>query len=76
MLRLLYMSQYTTERLLVHRGWKSEVPLAGSAFGRALKRWLDGLRRHPPEDRCWQALTRGRIDGLAGAPLDSRFCGR
>ena len=75
MLRLLYMSQYTTERLLVHRGWKQPVPLTGSTVSRKIKRWLNGFRHHPPEDQCWQALTRGRIDGLAGAPLDSRYCG-
>ncbi len=76
MLRLLYMSQYTTERLLVHRGWKKPVPPTDSPAWRSLKRWVGGLRSHPPEDRCWQALARGRIDGLAGAPLDPRFCGR
>lgn len=76
MLRLLYLSQYSTERLLVHRGWKQPLPLQIPSPWQKLKRRIASFRRDPPEDRCWQALARGRIDGLAGAPPDPRFCQR
>ncbi len=76
MLRLLYLSQYSTERLLVHRGWKKPLPLKVPSIWQKMKRRVAAMRRYPAEDRCWQALARGKIDGLSGAPLDPRYCKR
>lgn len=76
MLKLLYMSQYSTERLLVYRGWEQSLTYEPPTAWQKLTRSLGRLRRYPPEERCWQALARGRYDGLASAPLDPRFCGK
>ena len=76
MLQLLYLSQYSTERLLVHRGWKKALPWKPPSAWQKIKRRITSLRRYPAEDRCWQALARGKIDGLSGAPPDPRYCKR
>ena len=76
MLRLLYMSQYSTERLMVHRGWKKPLPLEKPTWRRKVKRWFARARRHSPEDLCWRALSRGRADGLSGAPPDPFYSRR
>ena len=76
MLRLIYLSQYSTERLLVHRGWHKPLPLKTPTLWQKLKTRLGEARTHPPEDLCWQALARGKQDGLSGASPDPRFCSR
>lgn len=71
MIRLLYMSQYSTERLLIHRGWRSPVPLSSPSLWRRMKqRWKWLQRRQSPDVLCRQAFARGRADGLAGVPPD------
>ena len=74
MLRLIYLSQYSTERLLVHRGWHKPLPLKAPSWWQKTKARMGSARRHSPEDRCWQALARGKVDGLSGAAPDPRFC--
>lgn len=74
MLRLIYLSQYSTERLLVHRGWHKPLPLKAPSWWQRLKMRIGAARKHSPEDRCWQALARGKVDGLSGAAPDPRFC--
>ena len=74
MLRLIYLSQYSTERLLVHRGWHKALPLIAPSLWRKVKVRVGAIRRHSAEDRCWQALARGKVDGLSGAAPDPRFC--
>jgi glycosyltransferase involved in cell wall biosynthesis len=76
MLRLLYMSQYSVARLLVHRGWKSASAAPASSLRQKLKKVAGWLRRYSPEDRCWQAYQQGYADGLRGAEPDSRFIQR
>lgn len=76
MLRLLYMSQYSTERLMVHRGWKTPLPLKNPTGRQRLKKWFASAVRHAPEDLCWRALSRGRADGLSGAPPDPFYSRR
>ena len=75
MLRLLYMSQYSTEQLLIHRGWKIAMPLKKPSLRQQCRKWFGVTKRYSPEDLCWQALARGSADGLSGAPPDPRFCG-
>lgn len=75
MLRLLYMSQYSTERLLVYRGWKEPLPYRKPTWWQKTRRALRMFRAYSEEERCWQALARGRFDGLANAPLDTYYCG-
>ena len=74
MLRLIYLSQYSTERLLVHRGWHKALPLTAPSWWQKTKARIGCARRHSAEDRCWQALARGKVDGLSGAAPDPRFC--
>lgn len=76
MLRLIYMSQYSTERLLVYRGWHKPLPLQVPTRWQRLKRRLAVAKRIPPEDQCWQALSKGKTDGLSGAPPDPFYCRR
>lgn len=76
MLRLLYMSQYSVARLLVHRGWKSSTAVPASTLRQKLKKFAGRLRRYSPEDRCWQAYIQGYADGLQGVEPDSRFIQR
>ena len=79
-LRLLYMSQYSMDKLLIHRGWKPVPPQRAPNFWQKTRSWMGrmagGDKRYSPEERCWQALARGRKDGASGAPLDSRYCGK
>lgn len=78
-LRLLYMSQYSTEKLLIHRGWKKPAAKKPLTFWQMAKRRMGrmagGDRRFSAEERCWHALAQGRRDGASGAPLDPRYCG-
>ncbi len=76
MVRLLYMSQYSTVQLMICRGWVKPVPAAPppSFWKRFKKRLSISLRRPPPEDLCWQAYSRGSRDGLSGVPPDPEFC--
>ena len=74
MLRLIYLSQYSTERLLVHRVWHKALPLTAPSWWQKTKARIGCARRHSAEDRCWQALARGKVDGLSGAAPDPRFC--
>ena len=76
MVRLLYMSQYSVARLLVHRGWKEAAPLAASSFRRKLFTRLRRMVGYSPEALCWKAFARGYADGLQGAPMDPWFCQR
>ena len=74
MRRLIYLSQYSTERLLVYRGWHTPLPLKAPSVWQKVKAHLGAVRHHPPEDLCWQALARGKVDGLSGTSPDPRFC--
>ena len=74
MIRLLYMSQYSVARLLVHRGWKPPVPPRTPSFRQKIKTLLKAARRYSVEDVCWQAYAKGYDDGIRGAPPDDRFC--
>lgn len=76
MLRLLYMSQYSVARLLVHRGWKPAVAASAPSVCQKVKRVAGRLRRYSPEDRCWQAYLQGFADGSQGVEPDSRFTQR
>lgn len=76
MLRLIYLSQYSTERLLVHRGWHKPLPLKAPSWWQRLKMRIGAARKHSPEDLCWQALVTGKNDGLSGASPSPRFCNR
>ena len=76
MLRLIYLSQYSTERLLVHRGWHKPLPLIAPSWWKRLKMSIGAARKHSPEDLCWQALVTGKNDGLSGASPSPRFCNR
>ncbi|NLB66491.1 MAG: glycosyltransferase family 2 protein [Lentisphaerae bacterium] len=68
MLRLLYMSNYSTTRLLIHRGWQQPVPTPPPGALRKLKRWLINHWPRSPLAQCRHALKRGRIDALASLP--------
>lgn len=74
MLRLIYLSQYSTERLLVHRGWHKPLPLRAPSWWKKIKARVGAVRHHAAEDLCWQALASGKADGLSGAVPDPRFC--
>ena len=74
MLRLIYLSQYSTERLLVCRGWHKPLPLKAPSWWIRAKARMRAVRKYSPEDLCWQALARGKVDGLSGAVPDPRFC--
>ena len=76
MLRLIYLSQYSTERLLVYRGWHKALPLTAPSWWKRVKMSLAAARKHSPEDLCWQALLAGKNDGLSGASPAPRFCSR
>lgn len=80
MLRLLYLSQYSTERLFIYRGWQEPIPplLEEPAWKWAAKKLahlLGWRRRMPPEEQCLRALRLGSVDGLAGAPLRAEYVG-
>ena len=81
MLRLLYLSQYSTERLFIHRGWQEAIPPlppepTWKRLAKGLARWLGWQRRMPPGEQCRRALRLGSVDGLSGAPLREEYVGR
>lgn len=81
MLRLLYLSQYSTERLFIHRGWQEAIPPlppepTWKRLAKGLARWLGWQRRMPPGEQCRRALRLGSVDGLSGAPLREDYVGR
>lgn len=76
MIRLLYMSQYSVARLLVHRGWKPPAPPPSPSIRQKIKTLLKSARRYSVEEICWQAYAKGYADGICGAPPDDRFCKR
>ena len=68
MLRLLYMSNYSTTRLLIHRGWMQPAPAALAGPLQKMKRWIVNRWPRSPLAQCRHALQRGRTDALAGYP--------
>lgn len=73
MLRLIYLSQYSTERLLVYRGWHKPLPLKAPSWWQKAKARIGEVRRHTAEDLCWHAFARGKGDGLSGVAPDPQF---
>jgi glycosyltransferase involved in cell wall biosynthesis len=73
MVRLMYMSQYSTEVLLIHRGWTAAVPKPKVPLVRSIKRRLIRPKPIPPDEQCWQAFAKGRMDGRAGDPPDPSY---
>lgn len=72
--RILYSGNYSTARLLVHRGWRDSVPIAGkNRVKEAIKNTLKRFRPLSPRDELWKAYSKGYSDGIAGLPFDPHY---
>ena len=71
--RLLYSSNYASNRMAVERGWRKKEPMGKPTLGYQLRTWLGKLRKRTHYEECWIASIRGTRDGRALATFDERY---
>ena len=74
MVRLLYMSQFSVARLLIHRGWKDIQPSSPKTIWKTFTQKANAWKRLTPEARCWRAYSKGYSDALHGEAPDPLYC--
>lgn len=75
MVRLLYTSQYCAARLLIHRGWKKQVPLNPRTPLFYARHVWEEYRPRNKRQKLWHACMKGYYDAIAGVPMNRRYVG-